>query len=104
MINFSLAFITRSWLFPPAKDLGIMVGIGVFVSVGFYCLTQAYRVAKPSTVNPFEYVGMVPAVIWGFFIWNEIPSFTTLMDILLIVSSGIYLATLPAKKRKMAHG
>lgn len=94
-----LKFINRPWIFPPAKDLGIMVGIGVFVSVGFYCLTQAYRVAKPSTVTPFEYVGMVPAVLWGFFLWNEIPSLTTLMGILIIISSGIYLVRLGTRNK-----
>jgi drug/metabolite transporter (DMT)-like permease len=97
--NLVLDFITRAWIFPPAKDLGIMMGIGVFVSIGFYCLTQAYRVAKPSTIAPFEYTGMVPAVIWGFFFWNEIPSSTTLMGILFIVVSGIYLVRLGTRHK-----
>ena len=95
----SLVFVTRAWIFPSVKDLGIMIGIGIFVSFGFYCLAQAYRVAKSSTITPFEYAGMVPAVLWGFVFWNEIPSPTTLIGILFIISSGLYLIRQQTRKR-----
>jgi len=56
-------------------------------------------VAKSSTITPFEYVGMVPAVLWGFVFWNEIPSPTTLIGILFIISSGMYLIRLETRQR-----
>jgi len=86
-----LVFMTRAWIFPPVRDLGIMIGIGMLISIGSYCLAQAYRVAKSSTITPFEYTGMVPAVVCGFVFWNEIPSSTTLIGILCIIGSGLYL-------------
>lgn len=94
-----LVFVTRAWIFPTIKDLGIMVGIGIFVSLGFYCLAQAYLVAESSTITPFEYAGMVPAVLWGFVFWDEIPSPTTFIGILFIFSSGLYLIQQQTRKR-----
>jgi drug/metabolite transporter (DMT)-like permease len=97
--SFNLEFLTRPWIFPSIKDMGIMIGIGIFVSIGFYSMTQAYRVAKPSTIAPFEYAGMLPAVMWGFFLWNEIPSLGSATGILIILTSGIYLIRLETRYR-----
>ncbi|WP_170923816.1 DMT family transporter [Desulfocicer vacuolatum] len=97
--SLNLDFLTRAWIYPSTKDMGIMIGIGIFVSIGFYSLTQAYCVAKSSTIAPFEYTGMLPAVMWGFFLWNETPSFGSLTGILIILTSGIYLIRLETRNR-----
>ena len=94
-----LVFMMRPWIFPPVKDLVIMIGIGLLLSIGSYCLAQAYRLAKASTVTPFEYGAMIPAVLWGFVFWNEIPSSSTLIGILFIIRSGFYLIRQEARHK-----
>ncbi len=94
-----LVFATRPWILPPAKDLVVMMGIGLFLSIGSYCLAQAYRLAKSSIVTPFEYTAMVPAVLWGFVFWGEVPSASTLLGILFIISSGLYLIRLETRHK-----
>lgn len=85
------AFLTRPWIVPPPADLGWLMSQGLIATAGFYGLSQAYRLAKASTVAPFEYSGMLPTVVWGFLFWREVPSTPTLCGISLIVFSGIYL-------------
>jgi drug/metabolite transporter (DMT)-like permease len=87
----SLGFFTRAWFLPSRSDLLLFIVMGIISAIVRYCLSQAYRVAKPSTITPFEYVVMIPAVVWGYVIWHEIPSATTLIGMSLLVLSGIYI-------------
>ena len=87
----SSIFFTRAWVFPPRFDLLLLAVMGLISSCARYCMSQAYRIAKSSTVTPFEYVGMIPAVVWGYVFWHEIPSATTLIGMSFVVCSGIYI-------------
>ena len=87
----SLVFLFRAWTIPALKDLGLMAVTGLTFGVGFYCLTQAYRMGQPSLVAPFEYTAILWAMIWGFVFWQETPDVLAYTGIALIVSSGIYI-------------
>ena len=38
----------------------------------------------------FEYTGMIWTPLWGFLFFGEIPRWTTLIGMLLIVAAGLY--------------
>ena len=42
-------------------------------------LTQSYRLSEASLVTPIKYLSLVFAIIFGFFIWSEIPKVLTLL-------------------------
>ncbi len=90
-IHPSLDFLMRSWQVPTYRDIMLLVLCGFIAAFGFYCLAQGYRIAQASIVAPFEYVSMPLAVLWGFAIWNEVPSLTTILGIAMIVFSGLYV-------------
>lgn len=48
-------------------------------------------VAEFSAVAPFEYLYILWGAVFGFFIWQEIPSATTIVGVLLLVSSNMYI-------------
>ena len=52
-------------------------------------LTSAYRVARASTVTPFEYTGILWAPLWGFLFFNEVPRATTVSGAAVIVVAGL---------------
>jgi len=54
----SMAFLLRTWRVPAQGDLIIFLGIGILAATGFYFQTQAYRLARPSKIAPFEYIGV----------------------------------------------
>lgn len=87
----SLSFLLRAWSMPGWGDLGLMALCGVIFGIGYYCLTQAYRTGRASTVAPFEYTALPWSVFWGWVAWRELPDFATLAGLFLIVGSGLYV-------------
>jgi S-adenosylmethionine uptake transporter len=98
--HLSLSFLTRAWIMPNRFDFMLMSMCGLISALAIFCLAQGYRVARVSTVAPFEYVAMIPTVIWGYLFWNEIPGIHTITGIILIIGSGIYLLRRDARPVK----
>ncbi len=87
----SLEFLLRAWTVPAPEGLGLMAVTGLTFGVGFYFLTQAYRMSQPSLVAPFEYTAILWAVFWGYAFWRETPDLLAYVGIALIVGSGMYV-------------
>lgn len=87
----SLEFLLRAWAFPGWRDFWLMAACGLIAAFGFYFLSQAYRLAKATSVAPFEYVSLPLAAFWGYLFWNEVPDATTVLGVALIVGSGLYV-------------
>ena len=47
--------------------------------------------AQASVIAPFEYVSLPINIMWGFVIWQEIPTWMTLAGAFLTLFSGIYV-------------
>ncbi len=87
----SLSFLLRAWVMPDWGDFGLMALCGIIFGAGYYCLTQAYRVGRASTVAPFEYTALPWSVFWGWVAWRELPDMATLAGLVMIVGSGLYV-------------
>jgi drug/metabolite transporter (DMT)-like permease len=85
----SVAFLVRAWTLPTPLD-GVLIGVcGVVAAVGTLFLTAAYRVARSSTVTPFEYTGILWAPLWGYLFFSEVPRFTTFVGAAIILLAGL---------------
>ena len=87
----SLAFLTRGWVTPTAKDLGLMMACGVIAAMGLTLLTQAYRVAQSSVVAPFEYTFMFWGLLWGWLFWGDLLEPSAWIGIGIIIATGLYV-------------
>jgi len=87
----SAQYLLRSWSQPTLCQFGLIIALGVISAIGFYCISQAYRLGRANRVAPFEYSSLPLAVLWGWLFWGAIPEFMTIMGSLLIVGSGIYV-------------
>jgi len=87
----SIAFLLRRWHHPGELDQWLMVLLGFIASGGFYLLVKAYMVAEFSAVAPFEYLYILWGAVFGFIIWHEIPSTTTLVGVAMLISSNLYI-------------
>lgn len=85
----SLSFLVRPWVMPSLTDGLLIAACGVVATVGIMLLTNAYRVARASTVTPFEYTGILWAPLWGFLFFSEVPRATTLAGAAVIVVAGL---------------
>ncbi|MGH1578250.1 DMT family transporter [Planktotalea sp.] len=89
--NGAVIFLLRAWHWPSAGDWSYLIGLGLMSAIVGYCLGQAYRISSAATVAPFEYVGLPLAVLWGFFIFGELPDLAVTIGILLIMGSGLFV-------------
>jgi len=71
-----------------ALKLGTLGAIGM---VGYMLLTRAYQIASASLIAPFDYSYLPMATLMAFMLWGEVPSNATLIGMVLIVGSGLYL-------------
>jgi drug/metabolite transporter (DMT)-like permease len=90
-IHPSIAFLFRAWHMPTLIDWAIMSGLGLVWASGMYLMARAYSLAQASVVAPFEYAALPINAIWGFLLWQEIPTATTWIGALLTVFSGVYI-------------
>lgn len=103
--NPSVQFLLRAWTLPSTSDWWVMLGLGFNAAIVGYCLSQAYRLADAATVAPFEYVGLPLAVLWGWVIFAEFPSWEVWAGILLIFGSGLFVFLRERQKsRVVARG
>jgi drug/metabolite transporter (DMT)-like permease len=87
----SLAFFARDWVMPENMHLALMIFLGVNGAAGFYCLSKAYCTAEASAIAPFEYTYIVWAIVFGYLFWNEVPGVTTIIGVIILVSSSLYI-------------
>jgi len=88
----SLAFFGRAWSMPGSFDILLIFAIGAIAAIGFYCLSKAYCMAEASAVAPFEFTYIIWAVVFGYLFWNEVPGMTTIVGIMILISSSLYIS------------
>ena len=84
-------FILREWFVDIENSILFMVATGVTATVAFLLLFTAYSIASPAVVSPFEYSILLWSPLIGWLYFNEVPTLSTVIGILIIVSSGIYI-------------
>ncbi|THH34431.1 DMT family transporter [Aliishimia ponticola] len=89
--NESVIFLLRAWRWPTPEDWPYFIALGVNSAIIGYCLSQAYRLADAATVAPYEYVGLPLAVLWGWVVFAELPTWEVWVGIALILGSGLFV-------------
>ena len=90
---FEPAFRHLGWHFPtltPGLALSVAI-LGVLGSIGYILISRAYQVTSASLVAPFDYSYLPLATLMAFVVWDEVPSANTLLGMVLIIGSGLYL-------------
>ena len=93
-----LATIPMGWIIPNFQDFILLSLIGVTGGSANLFLTQSYKLSEVSLVAPLKYLALIFAIIFGYLIWNEIPTVKTLIGASLVV-----LASLIIFKREIYH-
>ncbi len=83
---FTLPF--GGWVMPTGYDFGLLILIGLFGSIANLLLTKSYQLAEVSLTTPLKYLSLVFAIIFGFYLFNEVPTIYTLSGASLIVISS----------------
>jgi drug/metabolite transporter (DMT)-like permease len=83
--------IPYGWIMPDIKDLMLLMSIGILGGAANLWLSQSYKFSEVSLVTPLKYLALVFAIIFGYFIWKEVPSIKTLIGAFLVITSSIII-------------
>ena len=79
------------WIMPSLKDFILLSLVGILGGVANLLLTQSYKFSEVSLVAPLKYLSLLFAIFFGYLIWNEIPSYKTLVGASLVILSSIII-------------
>ena len=80
-----------SWKIPLFKDCLLLISIGIIGSLGNIIITEAYRKSEISLITPIKYLNLIFAIVFGYYLFNEVPEFSTLIGSVFIVVSTVII-------------
>ncbi|WP_440909006.1 DMT family transporter [Candidatus Pelagibacter sp.] len=96
----SLFSLPLGWIMPSINDFMILAMIGIFGGVANLWLSQSYKYSEVSLVTPLKYLALVFAIIFGYLIWNEIPTIKSLFGAALVIISTLIIFRREIYKKK----
>lgn len=78
-----------SWKNPTLSQWAMLIGTGLFGTLGQLLMTFAYKHDEASWVAPFAYAGVLFSFIWGTLFFSEVPNGWTLLGAGLTMGGGI---------------
>ena len=81
----------QGWVMPNLLDLFLLSMVGILGGLANLWLSQSYKLSEVSLVTPLKYLALVFAIIFGYFIWQEIPTLKTLIGALLVILSSLII-------------
>lgn len=87
----SLLTIPFGWVVPSFDQAALLVTAGVLGGFGQIFLTSSYRWADASLVAPFDYASMIFALLIGYFVFAEVPTWTMLAGAALVIVAGVLI-------------
>ena len=90
------------WQPVPMTDLAVFVAIGVLIAGAHFLMIETFRYAEVALVSPFKYVSVLWATVFGYLVFGDIPSSSTLLGGAVVISSGIYILHRERLRRRNA--
>lgn len=76
---------------PDGPGLLLLALVGIVGGVAQIVFTQAFRLAAPSLLAPFEYVAMIWAAGFGYLFFAEVPDAAIWTGCAIVAASGLYI-------------
>jgi len=80
------------WRTPTSLEFAVLVFVGVAGALGQYLTIRAFRIAEATAIDPFDYVRLIYAALFGFLFFAELPDGFTVIGAAIIVGSTWYIA------------
>ncbi|WP_299693003.1 DMT family transporter [uncultured Tateyamaria sp.] len=74
-----------------ARDITLLALIAVFGTAGQLMLVRALSMAEAGLLAPFNYAGLIYAIVIGLVLFAEVPDAPTVLGALVIAGAGIYV-------------
>jgi drug/metabolite transporter (DMT)-like permease len=77
---------------PTLRDATLFLLLGLFAGLGHWFVIRAYLLAPASLLTPFTYLQMIWATLYGLAIFGQLPDRWSVLGMVIIVASGLWLA------------
>jgi len=79
------------WTTPHGGDIAVFGLLACSGTLGQFMLTQAFRYGEVSFLAPLEYSALIWASLFGFVLWQQLPTPTVLAGSAIIVACNLYI-------------
>ena len=93
----------RTWVTPDMRQLLLLVGIGLFGSLGQLFMTFAYKNDSASWVAPFSYAGVLFSFLLGVLFFNDALDPLSAVGSMLAMMAGVGLLFLKSRREEMTR-
>lgn len=88
---FSSVMAVLFWQTPTPVQWLMLMGLGFVGAAGHFFMIRAFERAPASLLASFDYATLVWAILYGFFLFGDLPDGRTILGAVIIVASGLYL-------------
>jgi drug/metabolite transporter (DMT)-like permease len=90
------------WSSPTAVQWGVFLVCGFLGSAAHWCMTRAFSLADISATQPMRFLDLIWSALFGFMLFSETPTVSTLVGGAVIVASTVWIARREAAERALA--
>ena len=91
LIGDILGIESLDFIMPTSTEWKWIIYMGLVATIGHIFIVWAANNAPASVLAPFQYFEIVSAVFLGYVVFGDIPAASTVIGVLIIVASGVYL-------------
>jgi drug/metabolite transporter (DMT)-like permease len=89
------------WVTPSIGSLGLFAAAGCISVSALLCVNRSLKLAPASVVVPYQYSMIVWAVMFGYFVFGDVPSAPMIVGAAIIIGAGLYIFL---RERKLGRG
>src|SRR6202165_397484 len=79
------------WVTPSLGSLGLFAAAGCISVAALLCVNRSLKLAPASVVVPYQYSMIIWAVMFGYFVFGDVPSIATITGPPIIIGAGLYI-------------
>jgi drug/metabolite transporter (DMT)-like permease len=79
------------WVTPGFGSLGLFAAAGCISVSALLCVNRSLKLSPASVVVPYQYSMIVWAVMFGYFVFGDVPSIATIAGAAIIIGAGLYI-------------
>ncbi len=88
---FGLVMTPLTWITPGLRDMSFFFIAGGISVCALLCVNRSLKLAPASDVVPYQYSMIIWAVMFGYVVFNDVPSWATLIGAAIIIGAGLYI-------------
>ncbi|MCP4767104.1 MAG: DMT family transporter [Gammaproteobacteria bacterium] len=89
------------WREPTLSEIGWLALVAVFATAGHYAITRAIAAAPLTVTQPLSFLQLIWAIVFGYWLFDEVPDTWVIVGGLVIVAAVSYLAHREARAAQL---